>query len=697
MFSNWEAQFETWKKANANNPDQEYVNNYVSNMNAMKERLLERRKNLQAKVEEQSPSKAPSYYTAASKQPEPGPSKSRWQSEDEKSFNNAGGPSSSYSSLASESLETGKSISDIVKAAVSTFGKKTPQSQPQNQPPMPPPIIEPPGDGMPSGDGSFFGESKGPDGIPGLDEEAENSQEEPQIVQPGLSEEDRAKIARALDDPEEEEDVPAKRFKRDPPQMQARQQPWQQRQSPKDPEQQWQSRQQPQNRNQQWQPRNQPQGQGQQWQQRQHLQDREQPWQPSQSHPVKPKDDQLFSKRNPNDAWKEREELFMNPDDGNEDDLFERRDNKSSELGSTFWNPTAKVVDYGHGGGGNKGFQPTVHDYSGQGNNRPSGAGPSHSNEGYRNDGPSGQYPARNERFGNNRPWPNNNRFGNPNDGWGNQNDRFGQQGEDRNNRFGNPNDRFNNPHNIRHGNQNEPFGRNERFNDRFGGNPRFQQRDHSGPQDNCRRSQERYFPSQDEGYYSNQRDNYQGGYQTAQHERSKSPAFASTSAHRQPSSAPKAPQGEVLQVDDLINPPGRYMRPPKVVVIFRGLPGSGKSFVARNIKTQEASLGSDVPRILALDDYFECDGEVSKDSKLSAIYSNDGLSFNFKYEYEEELEDSYRASLIKSFKKQVDDGYFSFIMVDCINNLNKHYEDIWSYAKQKGFEVFTTFRHHSS
>ena len=59
-----------------------------------------------------------------------------------------------------------------------------------------------------------------------------------------------------------------------------------------------------------------------------------------------------------------------------------------------------------------------------------------------------------------------------------------------------------------------------------------------------------------------------------------------------------------------------------------------------------------------------------------------------FQYEYEAELEDTYRTSLIKSFKKQIDDGYFSFIMVDCINNLTKHYEEMWSYAKQKGFEV---------
>ena len=82
---------------------------------------------------------------------------------------------------------------------------------------------------------------------------------------------------------------------------------------------------------------------------------------------------------------------------------------------------------------------------------------------------------------------------------------------------------------------------------------------------------------------------------------------------------APK-PQGEVLAVDDLVHPPGRYMRPPKIVIIFRGLPGSGKSFVAKNIKSQESSFGSETPRILALDDYFECDGEVNMQFYLISI-----------------------------------------------------------------------------
>lgn len=37
--------------------------------------------------------------------------------------------------------------------------------------------------------------------------------------------------------------------------------------------------------------------------------------------------------------------------------------------------------------------------------------------------------------------------------------------------------------------------------------------------------------------------------------------------------------------VDDLLCPPGRQNRPPKIAIILRGPPGSGKSFVAKLIK----------------------------------------------------------------------------------------------------------------
>ena len=74
---------------------------------------------------------------------------------------------------------------------------------------------------------------------------------------------------------------------------------------------------------------------------------------------------------------------------------------------------------------------------------------------------------------------------------------------------------------------------------------------------------------------------------------------------------APPEPQGEKITIDDLIKPPGRNSRPKKMVIIFRGLPGAGKTFIVKHIKTQESEMGGEAPRILSLDDYFECDGEV--------------------------------------------------------------------------------------
>ena len=47
-----------------------------------------------------------------------------------------------------------------------------------------------------------------------------------------------------------------------------------------------------------------------------------------------------------------------------------------------------------------------------------------------------------------------------------------------------------------------------------------------------------------------------------------------------------------------------------------------------------------------------------------------------------------YRCIFMKTFKKNIDDGLFSFIIVDSVNDKTDHFREMWSYAKQKGFEV---------
>ncbi|CAL7939449.1 unnamed protein product [Xylocopa violacea] len=137
--------------------------------------------------------------------------------------------------------------------------------------------------------------------------------------------------------------------------------------------------------------------------------------------------------------------------------------------------------------------------------------------------------------------------------------------------------------------------------------------------------------------------------------------------------------------VDDLLCPPGRQNRPPKIAIILRGPPGSGKSFVAKLIKDKEVEQGGSAPRILSLDDYFLVEKEIE-------TTDDNGKKITVKemiYEYEEAMEQSYITSLVKAFKKNITDGFFNFIILDCINEKISDYEEMWSFAKTKGFKVY--------
>ncbi|XP_042156482.1 YLP motif-containing protein 1-like [Oncorhynchus tshawytscha] len=150
------------------------------------------------------------------------------------------------------------------------------------------------------------------------------------------------------------------------------------------------------------------------------------------------------------------------------------------------------------------------------------------------------------------------------------------------------------------------------------------------------------------------------------------------------PSRIEKKP--ETKNVEDLLKLPGRDTRPERIVIIMRGLPGSGKSHVAKLIRDKEVECGGAPPRVLGLDDYFmtevekvEKDPETGKRVKLKCL----------EYEYEAEMEDTYRNSMLKTFRKTLDDGFFPFIIIDAINDRVKYFDQFWSAAKTKGFEVY--------
>ncbi|KAJ8008657.1 hypothetical protein DPEC_G00080700 [Dallia pectoralis] len=172
--------------------------------------------------------------------------------------------------------------------------------------------------------------------------------------------------------------------------------------------------------------------------------------------------------------------------------------------------------------------------------------------------------------------------------------------------------------------------------------------------------------------------------------ERAGVPQGGPVASHSQPPPAPSSvrveKKPETKNVEDLLKPPGRETRPERVVIIMRGLPGSGKSHVAKLIRDKEVECGGTPPRVLGLDDYFMTEVEkMEKDPDTGKRFKTKGL----EYEYEPEMEDTYRNSMFKTFKKTLDDGFFPFIIIDAINDRVKYFDQFWSAAKTKGFEVY--------
>ncbi|KAJ8719583.1 hypothetical protein PYW08_011758 [Mythimna loreyi] len=140
-----------------------------------------------------------------------------------------------------------------------------------------------------------------------------------------------------------------------------------------------------------------------------------------------------------------------------------------------------------------------------------------------------------------------------------------------------------------------------------------------------------------------------------------------------------------VVMIDDLLETPGRTMRPDKIVIILRGPPGSGKSYLAKLIRDREAEYGGTV-RIMSIDDYYMQEGEVEeRDPSTGKLVKKPTL----KYEYDESFEESYTNSLKRAFKRSLTDGYFTFLIYDAVNDQLKSYADIWNFARQQGFQVY--------
>ncbi|KNA23797.1 hypothetical protein SOVF_021290 [Spinacia oleracea] len=148
----------------------------------------------------------------------------------------------------------------------------------------------------------------------------------------------------------------------------------------------------------------------------------------------------------------------------------------------------------------------------------------------------------------------------------------------------------------------------------------------------------------------------------------------------------------KVIDAAHLIKPPHRTSRPDHFVIILRGLPGSGKSYLAKMLRDLEVEHGGKAPRIHSMDDYFMTEVEKvdeNEASKSSVRFKKPSMKKVLEYCYEPEMEEPYRSSMLKAFKKTLEEGAFTFVIVDDRNLRVADFAQFWATAKRSGYEVY--------
>lgn len=81
-------------------------------------------------------------------------------------------------------------------------------------------------------------------------------------------------------------------------------------------------------------------------------------------------------------------------------------------------------------------------------------------------------------------------------------------------------------------------------------------------------------------------------------------------------------------------------------------------------------AMGGSAPRILSIDDYY-----LLEDGSPAP--------------WDEHLEEQYRQNLLKSLRRNLDDGHFPFIIVDALHAKSEEVMDVVIAAKSRAFAVF--------
>ncbi|BDA42243.1 probable YLP motif-containing protein 1 at C-terminar half [Coccomyxa sp. Obi] len=144
-----------------------------------------------------------------------------------------------------------------------------------------------------------------------------------------------------------------------------------------------------------------------------------------------------------------------------------------------------------------------------------------------------------------------------------------------------------------------------------------------------------------------------------------------------------------VSPVEDLLTRPGRAKRPKLIAVVIRGLPGSGKSLIARRLRDAEVEAGGSGPRIHCIDDYFVTEVEKEVWEKDASGKQRLKRVQETEYCFEADMEGVYKASLLKAFRRTVEEGRSTFVIVDAPNPRVEDFKPYWDAGQRAGYEVY--------
>jgi predicted kinase len=139
----------------------------------------------------------------------------------------------------------------------------------------------------------------------------------------------------------------------------------------------------------------------------------------------------------------------------------------------------------------------------------------------------------------------------------------------------------------------------------------------------------------------------------------------------------------DIIDIRKILEEPER---PQKILILLRGVPGSGKTFLANLIERKEAENGNrEQFKLLTIDEYFETE-EVRE-------YEKDGVKCQEKYrkyEFDLSMMENYMEKLLKSFEEIAAKNVFKFIVVDADFCDLKFYNKFYEIAQSKNFSCFT-------